>query len=75
MKLQQKVGKRITNIRKEKKLTQLQFSYDVNIERSYITSIENGNKNISLSTLQKIIDALDVSAKEFFNDKMFGGGK
>jgi transcriptional regulator with XRE-family HTH domain len=71
MKLQKKVGKRIKNIRKEKKLTQLKFSYDVNIERSYITSIENGNKNISLSTLQKIMDALDVSPKEFFNDKMF----
>lgn len=71
MKLQEKVGNRIADLRKEKNITQLEFSYAVNIERSYITSIENGKKNISLSTLQKIIEALEVTYMEFFDDKMF----
>ncbi len=75
MKLQEKVGKRITALRKKKNFTQLDLSYQVNIERTYITSIESGNKNISLSTLQKIIDALEVSPKVFFDDKLFESGK
>ncbi|MBK6821381.1 MAG: helix-turn-helix transcriptional regulator [Bacteroidetes bacterium] len=67
MKLQEKVGQRIAFLRKEKKLSQLDFSYEANIERTYLTHIENGRKNISMVTLEKIIDALEISSKEFFN--------
>ena len=68
MKLQEIVGERIAHLRKEKKISQQKFSYEANIERTYLTHIEKGRKNISLSTLEKIINALEISPKEFFNE-------
>ncbi|MGI9559452.1 MAG: helix-turn-helix domain-containing protein [Flavobacteriaceae bacterium] len=35
------------------------------------TNIENGKRNITLFTLQKILIALNISFKEFFNFKGF----
>ncbi|HVT85241.1 MAG TPA: helix-turn-helix transcriptional regulator [Chitinophagaceae bacterium] len=71
MELKVKVGKRITQLRKAKNLSQEKFSYEAEMERTYLTHIENGRKNISLGTLQKITSALDVSIKEFFNHDSF----
>lgn len=71
MELKVKVGKRITQLRKAKNLSQEQFSYEADIERTYLTHIENGRKNISLSTLDKIVAALGITIKEFFDSKEF----
>ena len=71
MELQIKVGKRITQLRKAKNLSQQKFSYEADMERTYLTHIENGRKNISLSTLEKILKALGISSKEFFDHKDF----
>lgn len=71
MKLQEKVGQRIAFLRKEKKLSQLDFSYEANLERTYLTHIENGRKNISMVTLEKIISALGVTQEKFFSSDEF----
>lgn len=71
MKLQELVGERITHLRKERQLSQQKFSYDANIERTYLTHIEKGRKNISLSTLEKIMNGLEITPKDFFNTKEF----
>jgi transcriptional regulator with XRE-family HTH domain len=66
MKLQEIVGERIAHLRKEKKISQQKFSYEANIERTYLTHIEKGRKNISLSTLEKIMIALEITPEAFF---------
>ena len=72
MAIQEKIGKRITQLRKEKvKLSQQKFAYEADIERSFLTHIEKGRKNISVGTLEKILVALEVSFKEFFDSKEF----
>ena len=71
MDLKTKVGKRISQLRKAKDLSQEKFSYEADMERTYLTHIENGRKNISLSTLDKIINALGTTPREFFNSKEF----
>ena len=65
------IGERIAELRKAKNLSQQQFSYDAEIERSYLTHVEKGRKNISVETLLKITKALDISLKDFFNSKEF----
>ncbi len=52
------IGERIARLRKVKKLSQQKFSYEAEIERSYLTHVEKGRKNISIDTLIKITDAL-----------------
>ena len=69
------IGERIAQLRKAKKLSQQKFSYEAEIERSYLTHVEKGRKNISIDTLIKITDALDISLKDFFNQELFNGKK
>jgi len=71
MDLKIKVGNRITALRKEKKLSQQKFSYAADMERTYLTHIEKGRKNISLNTLEKITEALGVTIQDFFKDDSF----
>lgn len=65
------IGERIAQLRKAKNLSQQKFSYEAEIERSYLTHVEKGRKNISIETLMKVTSALGVSLKEFFNSKNF----
>lgn len=69
------IGERIAELRKAKNLSQQQFSYEAEIERSYLTHVEKGRKNISIDTLIKITNALGISLKEFFNQDSFNGKK
>lgn len=71
MELKEKIGERIVQLRKEKKLSQQKFAYAADMERTYLNHIEKGRKNISLNTLQKILDGLDISLKDFFDTKEF----
>lgn len=75
MTIQEKIGKRITQLRKEKKLSQQKFAYEADIERSFFTHIEKGRKNISVGTLNRIFTALEISFKDFFDSELFITGK
>ncbi len=65
------IGERIAQLRKAKNLSQQKFSYEAEIERSYLTHVEKGRKNISIDTLLKITKALGISLKDFFDSKEF----
>ena len=69
------IGERIADLRKAKKLSQQKFSYEAEIERSYLTHVEKGRKNISIETLTKITNALEISLRDFFNEESFNGKK
>ncbi|MEO6404577.1 MAG: helix-turn-helix transcriptional regulator [Ferruginibacter sp.] len=71
MDIKNKVGKRIKELRTELKLSQEALAYDAEVDRTYITDVENGRRNVSVEILEKIIAALQVSISEFFNSKEF----
>ncbi len=71
MDLKEKIGFRITELRKAKKLSQQKFANEADIERSFFTHIEKGRKNISVGTLEKVTNALSISLKDFFDTKDF----
>lgn len=73
MTIQERIGKRITELRKAKKLSQQKFAYEADIERSFLTHIEKGRKNISVGTLERIFNALEISFKDFFDSEPFNG--
>jgi DNA-binding XRE family transcriptional regulator len=62
-----KIGNRIKELRIEKKLTQEELAWEADVDRTYMNHVENGRKNISIKSLEKIIKALDVSISEFFS--------
>ena len=60
------VGERIRVLRKAKGLTQEALAEKAGIHYSYMSGIENADRNISLETLEKIIVALNVAPMEVF---------
>lgn len=71
MELTEKIGERIIFYRKQKELSQQKFAYIADMERTYLNHIEKGRKNISIKTLNKILNALEISFKDFFDAKEF----
>ena len=67
----QKVGLRIKELRKSEKLTQEDLALKANIDRTYINSVENGRRNISIINLEKICMAFNVNIKFFFDSENF----
>ena len=66
-----KIGQRIKELRESAKMSQKDLAYTADLDRSYIASIENGQRNVSIVNIEKIAKALDVTLKEFFNDGSF----
>ena len=56
-----KLGENIKKIRIKKKMTQGDICRKLNMDRGYMSAIENGKKNITLLQLEKLAKALNVS--------------
>jgi transcriptional regulator with XRE-family HTH domain len=61
------IGLRIKELRVRKKLSQEQLALKAEIDRTYMTSVENGHRNVSILVIDKIIKALDTTYEEFFS--------
>lgn len=61
------VGKRMRQLRKKKGLSQEALANECELDRTYIASVENGKRNISIVNLEKISKALKVSLSDFFD--------
>lgn len=71
MDIKQKVGLRIKELRALKEMSQEEVANTADMERSFMTHIESGRRNISVETLQRILSAMEISFKEFFDSKEF----
>lgn len=61
------VGQRIREVRTDLGFSQERFALKIEMDRTYLASVEAGHRNISLLNLQKIIQGLDISFSEFFD--------
>lgn len=61
------VGQRIRELRTDLGFSQERFALKIEMDRTYLASVEAGHRNISLLNLQKIIQGLDISFSEFFD--------
>ncbi|MBI2631344.1 helix-turn-helix transcriptional regulator [Candidatus Nomurabacteria bacterium] len=59
-----KLGENLKRLRLKKKLSQGDLSKSLGVDRAYISNIENGRMNPTLSTLEKISKALGISSSE-----------
>nr|WP_231478684.1 helix-turn-helix transcriptional regulator [Virgibacillus halodenitrificans] len=66
----QKVGFRMREKRKQRKLTQAEFAKEAGISTNYYASLEQGKNSPSLDLLTKIAKALDVSVLYLLNDRI-----
>lgn len=61
------VGRRIKELRNKLGISQEELADIAELDRTYITSVECGKRNISIVNVEKIVKALEVSLSEFFN--------
>lgn len=71
MEIKSKIGNRIKELRDIKQMSQKNLAYVSDLDRSYIASVENGQRNISIVNIEKIANALGENLITFFNSKIF----
>ena len=59
-------GKKLRSIRKAKELSQLDLEIESGINRTEISRIENGERNVEFYTIVKLANALGISVRDFF---------
>ncbi len=64
MQSSKRLGENLRKLRLKNKLSQGDLAKKLNVDRAYISNIENGRMNPTLSTLEKIAEALGISSSE-----------
>lgn len=60
-------GKRVAQLRREAGYSQELFAFKCEVDRTYIGTIERGEKSPTLNTIAKIANALGITKSELFN--------
>ena len=71
MDIKVKIGLRIKELRTQKNLTQEGIAWKSEVGRTFMNHVENGKRNISIESLEKIILGLETTPKDFFNTDLF----
>lgn len=65
--IRKSLGKRIKELRISKtQLSQEKFALKINMDRTYLASVEAGKRNISIDNLEKIASGLNITLSELF---------
>jgi len=59
-----KLGLNLKRIRTKKKLSQGDIARALEVHRAYVSGIETGKRNPTLATIEKLANALGVTASE-----------
>ena len=71
MNIKEKFGQKVKTLREEKSMSIEHLANISNVDRNYISDIEKGKRNVSITIMEKIITALESDITGFFNDKIF----
>ena len=64
MDIKKKFGERVKNLRLEKGWSQEKLALTADLDRTYIPGIEKGDRNVSITVIEKIANALEVEIIE-----------
>lgn len=68
MDIQRDFGLRVQQLRKETGMSQEKFALSIDMDRTYLASVEAGKRNISLYNIEKISKGLNVTLSELFKE-------
>ena len=66
MNIQQSFGLRVQQLRKATGMSQEKFALSIDMDRTYLASVEAGKRNISINNIKKIADGLSITISELF---------
>lgn len=64
--IQKRFGKKVRELRKERGYSQEGFAFECDLHRTYIGCIERGEKNVTITNIEKIAKALKVEIGQLF---------
>lgn len=67
MNIQKAFGLRVQQLRKQSGLSQEKFALSIEMDRTYLASVEAGKRNISIVNIKKIADGLNVPLRDLFD--------
>lgn len=59
-----KLGENLKKLRIKKDISQIELARILGVDRSFVSNIENGKNNPTLSTITSLVKALGVSTNE-----------
>src|SRR5258708_16006210 len=62
------VGRKIRQLRRQRKLTQVELADRIGVHQSDLSRMEQGEYKVGLDTLLKILGTFDLSIGHFFDD-------
>lgn len=62
------VGRKIRQLRRQRKLTQVELAEKIGIHQSDLSRMEQGQYKVGLDTLLKILQCFDLSIGDFFDE-------
>ncbi|WP_296111570.1 helix-turn-helix transcriptional regulator [uncultured Alistipes sp.] len=62
-----KFGQQVAKIRKLRGLSQEQLAYKCGFDRTYIGTIERGEKSATINSIVKLAQGLDILLKDLFD--------
>jgi transcriptional regulator with XRE-family HTH domain len=62
------VGRKIRQLRRQRKLTQVELAEKIGIHQSDLSRMEQGEYKVGLDTLLKILGTFDMNIGEFFEE-------
>ncbi|GIO38826.1 hypothetical protein J41TS12_36870 [Paenibacillus antibioticophila] len=69
--LRSEFGKRVRELRAISGMTQEALAYRAGLDRTYLSGVERGERNVSLLNIEKIATALQVSVGYIFSGERF----
>ena len=70
-----KLGLRIKEMRKRKKMSQQELSYEIECSIPHISHVENGSTKLSVDFLVKTANALNVTTDQLLCDSLQGANE
>jgi ribosome-binding protein aMBF1 (putative translation factor) len=71
MNIQEKFGLRVRRLRELKSYSIEQLANIAEMDRNYLSGIERGSRNCSIEIQERILKALEIEFKEFYDDEIF----
>ena len=62
MDIRKRLGRNVRRLRGEKELSQEAFAHEAGIHRTYVSDIERGARNPTITVIERLAKALGVSA-------------
>jgi transcriptional regulator with XRE-family HTH domain len=67
--VRQMVGKNVKRLRVAAEITQAELANRIGVDRAYVSGLELGQRNVTILSLWRVAEALNVPIKSFFEPR------